>query len=599
MRLLLLISATALFIAPPAFAQELNLSRDLQGLGVSANMEPNRPDVDARPLFEAALGYIRRQRITRVTLDPGAYFFLTPHANGRYIHITNLQDVAFAFAGAHLYFRHTQALFGIQVVDSDRLTFSGFTVDFMELPFTQVRVAEVRPSERLIRVEPLPGYRPLTDFNDIRTATGTLPPLYGLALRDGTVVLDTGRFEIGRPLTATTVRAAAEGYQTDPATLARILPGDTLAVITRGNQGGAVRVDGGSEIAFEDVDVYSSHGMGVLFVRVRAARIERTRVIPRPGTDRLIATSADGLNLTLAQSGSVIRDSVVRRTMDDGIAVNSSFMAAVVDSPSPNRLNVRREATQRFENGLAVALVNTTSAAEIAGGIIVSQNPSYETPIVSAGAVAVELDRALPAVPRDTGLVFAEPSARGLGTVVENNLVEDVQYARGIYVAGVIGVTVRGNTIRRTTSGGIVIWQAMQVPGFAVGPVRDIQIVGNAIEQPIGLGTIATGSLAALGGISVASAVGGRFVTARVNSGVTIVGNRITDSGRSGIWVSSVAGGSIRDNVIERHNQRPGMPLVGIAQVEHAQLNVDFTQPVVVRNSDGISVSGNAAQAVP
>ena len=221
MRLLLLISATALFIAPPAFAQELNLSRDLQGLGVSANMEPNRPDVDARPLFEAALGYIRRQRITRVTLDPGDYFFLTPHANGRYIHIANLQDVAFAFAGANLYFRHTQALFGIQVVDSDRLTFSGFTVDFMELPFTQVRVAEVRPSERLIRVEPLPGYRPLTDFNDIRTATGTLPPLYGLALRDGTVVLDTGRFEIGRPLTATTVRAAAEGYQTDPATLAR------------------------------------------------------------------------------------------------------------------------------------------------------------------------------------------------------------------------------------------------------------------------------------------------------------------------------------------------------------------------------------------
>lgn len=581
--------------AAPAAGQDLNLSRDLARLGIAASdMEPDRPDLDSRPLFQAAVDYVRQHRVARVTLDPGSYYFLTTQTNGRYIYLANLEDVAFAFAGVHLVFKNPYALFAMQVVDSERITFSGFTVDFLELPFTQVRVAEVMPSARTIRFEPLAGFRSAADFNDVRTPNGEAPPLFGLAFRDGAVVADTGRFGIQRSIGAATLQASADGYQSEPAALARILPGDTLVILGRGEQGTAVRIDGGRDIAFEDVDVYASPSMAILFVRVGAARLERTRVIPKPGTGRLISTNADGLNLTLVQAGSVIRGCEVRGTMDDAIAVNSTFMASVLDSPVPNRLTVRRKANTKVENGLEMSLVHFTTAAELTGGRIVSQDPSYAAPVVSEGTVRLEFDRGLPAVPVNSGLVLAGAAARGEGTVVEHNLVEDVQFARGIYIAGARGVIVRNNTVRRTTSGGIVIWQAMQVPGFAVPPSHDIQILANVIEQPIGVGTIATGSFAALGGISVVSAVSGRFVTGRVNTGMTIAGNRISDSGRSGIWVSSVAGGSIRDNVIERHNRRPGLPLVGVAQVEHAQLALDFSQAVVVRNSDGVEAAGNS-----
>lgn len=582
--------------AVPSAAQDLNLSQDLVRLGVAAaNIEPDRSDLDARPLFQAAIDYVRQRRITRVTLDPGNYYFLTTQANGRYIYLANLRDVAFAFAGAHFFFKNPYALFAMQVVDSERLTFSGFTVDFLDLPFTQVTVAAVTPSARTIRFEPLAGFRNATDFNDVRTPNGEAPPLFGLAFRNGAVVADTGRFGIERSIGAATLQASADGYQSEPAALARILPGDTLVILGRGEQGTAVRIDGGRDIAFEDVDVYASPSMAILFVRVGAARLERTRVIPRPGSARLISTNADGLNLTLVQAGSIIRHCEVRRTMDDAIAVNSTFMASVLESPVPNRLTVRRKANTTFENGLAMSLVHFTTAAELTGGTILSQDPAYGAPVVSEGTVRLEFDRGLPAVAASSGLVLASAAARGEGTVVEHNLIEDVQFARGIYIAGPRGVIVRNNIVRRTTSGGIVIWQAMQVPGFAVPPSHDIQILGNVIEHPIGVGTIATGSFAALGGISVASAVSGRFVTARVNTGITIAGNRISDSGRSGIWVSSILGGSIRDNVIERHNRRPGLPMVGVAQVEQAQLTADFTQPVVVRNSDGIHIAGNVA----
>ena len=589
-----------LLLAGAASAQELNLSQDLLRLGISANMEPNRPDLDARPLFQAAIEYVRRQSISRVTLDPGDYYFLTTQQNGRYIHLANLRGVAFAFAGVNLYFREAYVgLFAIQVVDSERVTLSGFTLDFLELPFTQVRIAQVQPESRTVRIEPLAGFRGVTDFNDIRTSNGSVPELHGIVFRDGTVVGETGRISIARPVRADTATVEAEGYWSDPATLARYLPGDTLVVFGRGAQGTAVRVDGGREVAFEDVDVYSSSSIAILFVRVGAARLERVRVLPRPGTGRLISSNADGLNLTNVQAGSVIRDSVVQRTLDDGIAVNSTFLAVVQEAPAASRLIVRRKATTRFENGLDVAIVNTTTAEEIAGGRILSQTPAYEAPLVSAGTVTVEFDRALPAASRDYGMVLATAEQRGQGTLVENNLVEDVLFARGIYLAGAVGITVRDNTVRRTASAGIVAWQALQIDSFATPPVRDIQILNNTVSQPIGFATPATGSYAAFGGISVVSAaVGGRFVTNRMNRQVTIAGNQVQDSGRSGIWISNVAGGSIRDNVITRHGRRPDLPIVGVPVADRAQLTREFQDAVVVRSSD-VSVAGNLVELTP
>ncbi len=106
----------AALLAASASAQELNLSKDLVRAGVGSNMEPNRPDVDSRPVFQAAIEYVRRQGLTRVTLDPGDYYFLTTQANGRYIYIANLSDVTFAFPGVNLYFTNPYALFAIQVV---------------------------------------------------------------------------------------------------------------------------------------------------------------------------------------------------------------------------------------------------------------------------------------------------------------------------------------------------------------------------------------------------------------------------------------------------------------------------------------------------
>src|SRR5437773_12483178 len=111
------------------------------------------------------------------------------------MYLANVHDVTFAFAGVNFYVKEPfVGIFAIQIVDSERFTLSGFTLDFLELPFTQVRVAQVRPEERAIRFESLTGYRPAADFNTVWTANGSAPEIHGIAFRDGTVVADTGRF---------------------------------------------------------------------------------------------------------------------------------------------------------------------------------------------------------------------------------------------------------------------------------------------------------------------------------------------------------------------------------------------------------------------
>src|ERR1700722_1583988 len=56
----------------------LNLSRDLVRLGIaSQNLVPDNPNLDARPLFQAALKYVAQHHTSILTVDHGSYYFLT------------------------------------------------------------------------------------------------------------------------------------------------------------------------------------------------------------------------------------------------------------------------------------------------------------------------------------------------------------------------------------------------------------------------------------------------------------------------------------------------------------------------------------------
>jgi hypothetical protein len=79
----------------------LDLSRDLVRLGIaSQNLVPDDPNLDARPLFQAALSYIGKHHTLLVTLDHGSYYFLTPQNTQSYLVFLELTEVRVDLAGS-------------------------------------------------------------------------------------------------------------------------------------------------------------------------------------------------------------------------------------------------------------------------------------------------------------------------------------------------------------------------------------------------------------------------------------------------------------------------------------------------------------------
>ena len=142
-RIKLLVAAVALSCAACATTPTINLSHDLVTLGIARqNLSPNNPNLDARPLLQSALAYAAKNGTTRITADPGAYYFLTPQLPDRYLQIDAYSNLTIDLAGSDLYLAQMEII-GFALIDCTNVTLTNFTVDILQLPFTQVRLTGI------------------------------------------------------------------------------------------------------------------------------------------------------------------------------------------------------------------------------------------------------------------------------------------------------------------------------------------------------------------------------------------------------------------------------------------------------------------------
>ncbi len=157
----------------------LNLSRDLVTYGISGqNMAPDTPSLDARPLFEAGIAYASKNHIPTVTADRGGYYFLSQNGAFRHALLNAITNVTVDLQYSDLYFARSNIV-GIQAVSCVSLTLKNFTIDYLQLPFTQLTVTGVavcpqatlkhRDELRLLTVE---GVH--IQVAPVRCATGTV-----------------------------------------------------------------------------------------------------------------------------------------------------------------------------------------------------------------------------------------------------------------------------------------------------------------------------------------------------------------------------------------------------------------------------------------
>ena len=582
----MLISAVLLVLAcaGSALAQpvQLNISQDLEPLGISQNATPNTPARDTRPLLQAAIQYASNNGISKIVADPGVYWFLTAQRTDRYLILNGISDLTIDFQGSDIYLK-TNFTVGFELDNCTRVTLANFTVDYMTLPFTQVRLTGV--GGRTLSYETIGGWPSPTT---LRSRDGSTD-YWGLVLRGGNVIPNTGRLPLNTPTDGGALQVKTETSPwTQPAVLNTYQAGDIIAVTLRDGEA-PILVSNGDSIVLTGIDVYASGSLGVHLDGTKNSHVLNVRVLPRPGTDRLISTNADGIHFSYVQANNHVQGNYVTRTMDDGIALNSPFLAFVDRTRDSRNLSINRNFQARIPNGTSIAFINPNTGETFGPYTLVNQSPAFESASNTGTNATYTFDNDLPSLQTGFGLYLADASTRGQNSVVEGNIVEDVLFGRGMYLGGVNGVILRKNTIRRTNCGGIVLHH--DLAAYPSAPNQNILITTNTIDGAIGPAAVGTGSIVAFGAIQVLS-TDTNFVplTSQTSTNITISNNYISNAGRSGIWASNIDGGAIVGNSIANSNVYPELALWGVTNTYANQLRQDFTQTVLLRSSRNVNV---------
>ncbi|HKV42534.1 MAG TPA: right-handed parallel beta-helix repeat-containing protein [Blastocatellia bacterium] len=568
----------------------LNLSHDLVALGIaSQNLIPDQPALDARPLFQAAIAYIQSHPVQVLTLDKGAYYFLTPQNPSSYLRLVGLSNLTIDLAGSTIYFQ-TAFLQGFFLANCQGVTLTNFTCDFVNPPYTQVTLTSVDPNARTLTYSTVSGWVDPATFNNAILPSGMPPVLWAAIFRNGDVLPGTSRMQIA-PQIANNVLplAPATTPWSQAATLSTFQAGDTVVITERGGSPPVI-VANSDSITISNGTIHCAGAIALFLTSTSNSTVEGVQVTPRPGFD-LISSNADGIHFGISGPNNHILNCLVTRTMDDALAIDSLDIATVTafDPMSPNQVTVQRNEFIHFPNGASINFVDPATGDELTGATIVSQIPPDSPTPPANGLVQLTLDQNLPAtLASGFGMCFAGDIARGGGSSIEHNVVPETIFGRGIWIGGAAGVMVQGNKIGNTSNGGIVVYQSTKA--FPGPPAHDIVIQDNKLNGSLGPMASGTGTQIATGAIIVDSTgLTGQFFTSTPNTNISIIGNRVLNSGRSGVWVGELNGGSIQNNRIKRWDRHPELPVFGVNAQVAAQLMQDFTHPLVIHNSENVS----------
>ena len=576
----------------------LNLSHDLVARGIAAqNMTPDTPTLDSRPLFQAAVTYASNNHIPNVTADRGKYFFLSLNSPYQHVFLRNISSVTVDFQYSDLYFQQGNII-AIDTSGTTNFTLKNFTVDYLRLPFTQLTVTGVDVPSQTVRVKQSGNYPLPSTFDSITVpATGyNISGYFLFFFRNGRQLRTTGRMETAGPFNDTSVHITSTGPGSDATAIGSIQPGDTMVFTYRAGLA-AIRGDTAAGFTLQNVAVYASGFIGVSTYLSSGSVIDHVQVIPRPGTDRLISTNADGIHLSQAGANNVVTNNTVRRGCDDALAIDGQWYAIVNAPNSGASVKVKRNIVPPIAIGTSFDFINDKTAALVGAATVTAEDPPPSQQTGASGElITLTLDHAINGLDVNFGMTPTDPALRGGGTVFSGNLVQEENFVRGIYPAGVKNVTVTDNLTESTNGPGILIEQDEALSyGYKTGPSSGITIKNNIVDNALGWGAASGGVVFSGGAINVvAYDQNFAWVSTQPLSNISIAGNFVSNSIRSGIRMENVAGGQVTGNTILNYATAPTEFVYFVPCCETvAQIEADFQQPVVVAVSSGVTNANN------
>lgn len=248
----------------------------------------------------------------------------------------NMEGVTLDFQGSTLWFE-TEAS-GIVMPGARDTTLRNVFLDWDPLPFIQGTIVAIQPDAGTFDVKLDPGYERAVAPLMRETWRGR-----GIAFERDTRELKPG--QIGCEVTFSwnarqpdgSYRLKFHGFHNVPIADAGIAVGDPYVMLRRMQRG--VRMEGTVNCTLEDVTLYAAPFVAFVHSAGGAPTFRRCNILRRPGTDRLIAGNADGINCDNMIKGPLIENCRMETLGDDFVNVHG-HLARVIWQETPDELVV-------------------------------------------------------------------------------------------------------------------------------------------------------------------------------------------------------------------------------------------------------------------
>lgn len=545
----------------------------------------------------AALRQVKEGKAKKLVFPPGRYDFYPERASEEFVFASNndegLKRIAFPLqdlegveidgGGATFVFHAYTVPF--HVCGSKNITLRNFTVDFSRPFHSEGKVVEVSP--RHVDLEIGPEF-PHEIRNGVLVFTnGKRSNGPATTVTSGEVLYPYGSLLAFDPVKRETAFMAKDRYKVGEGIAAdRIAPnrvrlkipdisakvGDVLVFSPHGREVPGLIISDCSNIKLNDITLHHSGGMGVIVQRSADIFVNKLRVTPPAGGNRIVSTTADATHFVNCKGRIELVDCLFEQQKDDATNIHGIY-AKIVHIHAPNRFEVALVHPQQagvdfIRPGTRIELNDGPSLREEGFATVRSVDR------INKQRTIVEIEGTLP--PGVTiGDSVADADANTAEVLIRNCVLRGNR-ARGLLLGSRGPTVVEGNTIH--TPGAAILFEGDSRFWFEQAGVRDVLIRGNTFDN-CNYGVWGTGC------IQVGSGIADEFRSvSRYNRNIRIQDNLFRIFSNLPILsLYSVDGITFTGNRLERTNAYP------VAEQENWQMfditdsdNVRIEKPVIL-----------------
>jgi hypothetical protein len=343
-----------------------NLERNVALIEKNRELDAQRPEktVDVSEVEAPSDGEAIQRAIAEAKeLGAGAVVSLpsgTYRTNG--IEVKNAADLSIV-GEEDTELVHTTRDAALKVENSQNVRIENLSIDYDPLPFTQGEIVSVDVESNRFEMEIDEGFPEPTReyFREARYWRGTRrdPETGRLIGRSDPMIREAE--QTGENRYAITVMDNQERDR--PGLVAGYEPGQYFVVNARAGGRPAVVTTETEYVTFEDVDIHASYSHAFLGSADTGLKLIRVSAVPKPGTDRLAASNADGFHTGDHTIGPYLEGCRTKYINDDSIPVyTQSNLVAAQEAPDEIVAGPRN---RRWEAGQYVQVIDGNDGSSI------------------------------------------------------------------------------------------------------------------------------------------------------------------------------------------------------------------------------------------